>query len=141
MVQPLINTLLYFPKVFYESKKPTVVGSAQFAFSGSSDDDDRANKGFKRRKRRLKKKNVQDDLVVHKGLVIHKRKRDDNCRVCKVLELRGDTLELYDGHFSNYPTGCPRYVSFNIEESIVVLFKSLPSSCFTVFTASVLLRS
>ena len=29
-------------QVFYESKKPTVVGSAQFAFSGSSDDDDKA---------------------------------------------------------------------------------------------------
>ena len=43
-------------------------------------------------------------------------KRDKDCRICKALESRGDTKHLYDGHVSNFPTGCPRYIAFSIGE-------------------------
>ena len=39
-----------------------------------------------------------------------------NCRICKVLEGRGDTQNLYDNHNGNYATGCPRYSSMTTEE-------------------------
>ena len=35
-----------------------------------------------------------------------------NCRICKVLETRGDNQNLYEDHLGNYATGCPRYASF-----------------------------
>ena len=42
--------------------------------------------------------------------------RDEGCRVCLTLEARGDTNQLYDNHIHSFPTGCPRYISFYIEE-------------------------
>ena len=43
-------------------------------------------------------------------------RRDEGCRVCLTLEGRGDTNQLYDNHIHSFPTGCPRYISFSIEE-------------------------
>ena len=43
-------------------------------------------------------------------------RRDENCRICLTLESRGDTSQLYDNHIHSYPTGCPRYISFSVEE-------------------------
>ena len=39
-----------------------------------------------------------------------------SCRICKVLESRGDTLNLYENHVGNYATGCPRYIGLTTEE-------------------------
>ena len=39
-----------------------------------------------------------------------------DCRVCRALEDRGDTRQLYDEHHSNYPTGCPRFIAMSTEE-------------------------
>ena len=30
-----------------------------------------------------------------------------SCRICKCLEARGDTTNLYENHLGNYATGCP----------------------------------
>ena len=49
-------------------------------------------------------------------LVYNPPRRDVNCRVCKTLESIGDTVQLYDNHVNSYPTGCPRYIGFSIEE-------------------------
>ena len=99
--------------------RSSIINSAQIAnynCSGGSDSDvsDCSNK----RVRKKKKKKFVDSRTVFtsKGLFSFKSKRDESCRICKALEARGDTLQLYDGHFSNYPTGCPRYIAFNIEE-------------------------
>ena len=43
-----------------------------------------------------------------------------SCRICKVLEGRGDTQNLYDNHNGNYATGCPRYSSMTTEERFEV---------------------
>ena len=42
--------------------------------------------------------------------------RMPDCRVCKILEDSGDTRQLYDNHHSNYPTGCPRFISMSVEQ-------------------------
>ena len=39
-----------------------------------------------------------------------------DCRICRALEDRGDTRQLYDEHHSNYPTGCPRFIAMSTEE-------------------------
>ena len=48
--------------------------------------------------------------------------RDEKCRICNTLDAQGDTKQLYDGHVSNYPIGCPRYVgmSFNRRYQIAI---------------------
>ena len=43
-------------------------------------------------------------------------KKDNECRICKVLESEGDTDDLYEEHHHNYPTGCPRYIKMSIVE-------------------------
>ena len=64
-----------------------------------------------------RRKRSADRVVVIKSLVTFKApKRDEDCRICKALESRGDTKHLYDGHVSNFPTGCPRYIAFSIGE-------------------------
>ena len=56
-------------------------------------------------------------FVAIKGLTVYNpAKRDVSCRICKALEARGDTNLLYDGHVSNFPTGCPRYMAFSTDE-------------------------
>ena len=38
-----------------------------------------------------------------------------DCRVCKILESKGDTNQLYDNHHSNYATGCPRFICMSTD--------------------------
>ena len=45
-----------------------------------------------------------------------KPKKLNDCRICKVLEEKGDTADLYENHLGNYATGCPRYIKMSIEE-------------------------
>ena len=106
----------------YDTKSP-VIGSAQIvgqshsrSCSGGSDSDGTDCSSKKVRKKKKKKFVDSRTVFTSKGLISFKSKRDESCRICKALEARGDTLQLYDGHFSNYPTGCPRYIAFNIEE-------------------------
>ena len=49
------------------------------------------------------------NLVTHSPPI-----RDENCRICNTLEATGDTKQLYDGHVSNYPTGCPWYIGLSV---------------------------
>ena len=58
---------------------------------------------------------IEDGLVAYKP-----PRRDESCRICKVLEGRGDTLDIYEGHFHSYPTGCPRYIVMTIDERLDV---------------------
>ena len=58
---------------------------------------------------------IEDGLVAYKP-----PRRDESCRICKVLEGRGDTLDIYEGHFHSYPTGCPGYVMITINERLNV---------------------
>ena len=46
--------------------------------------------------------------------------RDEQCRICKTLEVNGDTKDLYDNHFSNFPTGCPRFVAMTVNRRYFV---------------------
>ena len=39
-----------------------------------------------------------------------------SCRICKCLESRGDTANLYENHLGNYATGCPRYAAMTTED-------------------------
>ena len=39
-----------------------------------------------------------------------------DCRICRALEEKGDTRQLYDDHHSNYATGCPRFIAMSVEE-------------------------
>ena len=43
-------------------------------------------------------------------------RRDEACRICKILDRKGDTYQLYDSHLHNFPTGCPRYISMSVDE-------------------------
>ena len=43
-------------------------------------------------------------------------RRDEGCCVCLTLEARGDTNQLYDNNIHSFPTGCPTYISFSVEE-------------------------
>ena len=43
-------------------------------------------------------------------------RRHEECRVCNHLSKNGDTRCLYDNHSSNFPTGCPRFITMSIEE-------------------------
>ena len=47
-------------------------------------------------------------------------KRHEDCRVCNQLSKNGDTRMLYDNHNSNYPSGCPRFISMSISERVKV---------------------
>ena len=43
-----------------------------------------------------------------KGLIaFNPPKKDNDCRICKVLESEGDTEDLYEAHHHSYATGCP----------------------------------
>ena len=50
--------------------------------------------------------------------------KQPNCRICKVLEGRGDTYNLYENHVGNYPTGCPRFAGLTTEERFEVTKES-----------------
>ena len=47
-----------------------------------------------------------------------------SCRICKTLETRGDTTNLYENHLGNYATGCPRYAALTTEERFEVTKES-----------------
>ena len=57
-------------------------------------------------------------------LVYNPPRRDEDCRVCQSLDSTGDTRNLYDNHFSNYITGCPRYIEMNIQERNDIVHKA-----------------
>ena len=60
-----------------------------------------------------------------RGLVAYNPpKKDNDCRICKVLESEGDTINLYEDHHHNYPTGCPRYITMTIVERYRVACKA-----------------
>ena len=42
--------------------------------------------------------------------------KQTDCRICRALEEKGDTRQLYDDHHSNHPTGCPRFIAMSVEE-------------------------
>ena len=44
--------------------------------------------------------------------------RMPSCRICKSLETRGDTAELYENHLGNYATGCPRYATMPLKKDM-----------------------
>ena len=57
---------------------------------------------------------MSDDLP---GIIIYDTPtRDEDCRICQQLESQGDTIQLYDNHHSNYPTGCCRFICMTTEE-------------------------
>ena len=49
-----------------------------------------------------------------------KPKRFAACRICKVLEAQGQTDGLYEGHFSEYATGCPKFISMDQDQRLLV---------------------
>ena len=55
-----------------------------------------------------------------KLVVFKPPKRFEDCRICQMLESKGDTLYLYDGHVNSYPTGCPRYVAMTSDERLKI---------------------
>ena len=67
--------------------------------------------------------NVSHDLLMSHQMYKPPR-RDDNCRICTMLETGGDTKDLYDHHLSNFPTGCPRYMKMKVEERLKVATKA-----------------
>ena len=59
------------------------------------------------------------------GLIAYKPpRRDENCRICNTLETEGDTENLYDDHFHNFPTGCPRYILMNMKQRFDICRKA-----------------
>ena len=43
------------------------------------------------------------------GAIFSTPERNENCRVCKQLQLEGKTDGVFDNHLSIYPTGCPLF--------------------------------
>ena len=57
--------------------------------------------------------------------------RFDSCRVCGVLETQGKA-DLYEGHFSSWPTECPQFIKMTAEERFDVVIKAkMCRSCQT----------
>ena len=51
------------------------------------------------------------------GMTVFKNpQRDEKCRICVVLDTKGDTKDLYDKHRANDPTGCPRFAAATTDE-------------------------
>ena len=62
-------------------------------------------------------KKVDIKLVKLPKMTLYARpKKLNDCRICKELEAKGDTADLYENHLGNYPTGCPRYIRMSVEE-------------------------
>ena len=60
-----------------------------------------------------------------KGFVAYNPpKKDNDCRICKVLEAEGDTDQLYEDHHHNFPTGFPHYIMMTIVERYRVACKA-----------------
>ena len=54
---------------------------------------------------------------IPKSLVAYNSPRNDlDCRICQILESNGDTDSLYENHYSNFATGCPRYIVMSMED-------------------------
>ena len=43
-----------------------------------------------------------------------------SCRVCKVLESQGNASNLYEGHVSDFATGCPKFAGLGTDQRMVV---------------------
>ena len=48
-----------------------------------------------------------------------KPRKLSSCRICKVLEVQGKHDNLYEGHISDYATGCPKFVNLGTEQQMV----------------------
>ena len=81
-------------------------GSTCLQVTSASSGNNKINRNYKQ---------VQPSLVAFK----HSR-RYENCRICNHLSKMGDTRMLYDNHNSNYPSGCPRFITMCIEERLKV---------------------
>ena len=92
-----------------EAKKP--VGELRKEDSSKKQSHFGYGKSSKGVKHRSPDSNMSSSLVTYNPPI-----RDENCRVCNTLEATGDTKELYDSHFSNYPTGCPRYIAMSVNK-------------------------
>ena len=54
-----------------------------------------------------------------KGLSLFASPRKlSSCRICKELEKQGDNRDLYELHWGNYPTHCPRWANMSNEVEI-----------------------
>ena len=43
-----------------------------------------------------------------------------SCRICQALKNQGVVINSYEGHVSDYATGCPRFASLSTDERMVV---------------------
>jgi hypothetical protein len=56
------------------------------------------------------------------------------CRICKVLEKSGkDRGNLYNGHYGNYPTHCPRWAEMDMNTK----FKTAHNAGFRIRSFSI----
>ena len=55
--------------------------------------------------------------IVHFGAP----RRLPDCRICRQLETQGDNRNLYDDHYGNYPTHCPRWAEMTMSERLTIL--------------------
>ena len=55
------------------------------------------------------------------GHVNYKQPRSlPSCRICQALKTQGVAITSFDGHLSDYATGCPRFAALSTDERIVV---------------------
>ena len=52
----------------------------------------------------------------YKFTLFARPKKLPDCRICKELEKKGDNLDLYENHYGNYATHCPRWAGMTNEE-------------------------
>ena len=43
-----------------------------------------------------------------------------SCRICKVLEAQGNAVDLFEGHVSEFATGCPKFAAMGTEQRMLV---------------------
>ena len=43
-----------------------------------------------------------------------------SCRICQALKNQGVNISSYDGHVSDYATGCPRFAALSTDERMVI---------------------
>ena len=46
-------------------------------------------------------------------------KRLQSCRICQVLKAQGETVGLFENHFSDYATGCPKFAKMGTDQRMV----------------------
>ena len=76
---------------------------------GGNDTNQGAGKSSERFGNRGKNVNVSNAALAM--ITFSPPRRDEKCRICTVLDTKGDTKNLYENHRSNFPTGCPRFAN------------------------------